>query len=458
MFTAWEIRVVLLWLLMSTKVVDCLTFKGNRQPLVASVLTKVTYEMQPSLYAGYSSAQSSSFIASTTLLRQDILSQHQSDDTTPVFGRRVMICMGKGDGKKKRKKKNKNKNNSPLNGPSSSSSQESAPLRVTNNINIPIRQQIKFAQMKKEAQRHSGASFRQKRVERTSYRRKWTDEEIEQKREERKRKGQDIDWDVVMNQTSTKPLMIVDGYNIIHKWARLKKHMRKGDLQTARELLVSDLEALQRIKGWRIEVVFDGARRSLVGPLGHGPGNKVRVLAGDRNSRKSVTNEGVRVVFSGVGMEADSYILERCHKAKNVTKGKTTGSLMVATDDGLIRTSAMGAGALCLSAGRMVDELKSVKNIVRNALQASVERIEKKARESRWEGKYRILDEKRDGYKVLVSAKGNRILVKDKKNELERMVEEWNTPKRQDYPPKIAKLLEQRRNNSTKITPARDKK
>jgi hypothetical protein len=47
------------------------------------------------------------------------------------------------------------------------------PQRVSTNINIPVKHQIRWAQMHKAAAKSSGASFRQKKVERTSYRRTW---------------------------------------------------------------------------------------------------------------------------------------------------------------------------------------------------------------------------------------------------------------------------------------------
>ena len=76
----------------------------------------------------------------------------------------VYINMGKGDGKKKKKKKTSSS--------STAASQPSTPtpLRVSNDINIPVRRQIRYAQMKKEAIRMSGTSFRAKNVKRTSYR------------------------------------------------------------------------------------------------------------------------------------------------------------------------------------------------------------------------------------------------------------------------------------------------
>ena len=59
--------------------------------------------------------------------------------------------------------------------------------------------------------------------------------------------------------------LIVDGYNVIYKWPRLKKHVLNGNLSRARNMLISDLEELKVVKGWRIEVVFDGRFRSTKG-------------------------------------------------------------------------------------------------------------------------------------------------------------------------------------------------
>jgi len=280
--------------------------------------------------------------------------------------------MGKGDGKKKRKKKHSSSSATP-----SPPSSEPAPLRVSNNINIPVRHQIRMAQLNKQAQQ-VGPSFRQKKVVRTKYRRTWDEEELELKAQERKRKGQDPDWDVILSRNSTSPLVIVDGYNIIHKWARLKKHMIKGDPQRARQLLVDDLENLRSLKGWRIEVVFDGTRRSTVGPLGHGPGGSTgsgTTVRQDQQSRADVSKHGVRVVFTGVGIEADSYIESRCAQAKNVTAGSITGSFIVATDDAMIRMAGQNAGALCMSADRFVNELKSIKKAVSYRVEAAVAQV-----------------------------------------------------------------------------------
>jgi predicted RNA-binding protein with PIN domain len=217
-------------------------------------------------------------------------------------------------------------------------------------------------------------SFRRTKVERTAYRRSWDEDELESKAVERRQRGQDPNWDVILNRTAAAPLLIVDGYNIIHKWPRLKKHMQRGDPAQARRLLLDDLENLRCIKGWRIECVFDGTRRSTAGPLGEGPGsgNTPRL---DQATKQSVSKFGVRVVFSGIGSEADAYIEARCARAKNVTDGALTGSLIVATDDAMIRIAGQNAGAVCMSTDRFVDELKAVKKAVDYQVEVAVARV-----------------------------------------------------------------------------------
>jgi predicted RNA-binding protein with PIN domain len=323
------------------------------------------------------------FVQKRTFITSALLLQNWGGDTnadtsrstcclsSSVYSRRrVVLEMVKGDGKKARKKKSATSAAAPSPAPPP----QPAALRVSTNINIPVRQQIRYGQMHKALAKQSTTGFRQPKTVKTSYRRAWDEAEIEEKAEERKRKGQDPDWDVILNRTASSPLVIVDGYNIIYKWSRLKKHMAKGDPQRARQLLIDDLESLRSLKGWRIECVFDGMRRSTVGPLGQGPGSSSPTRL-DRATKSSVSKHGVREVFTGVGVEADTYIEARCARAKNVTEGEFTGSFIVATDDAMIRMAGMSAGALCMSADRFVDELKAVKKAVDYRVEAAVAKV-----------------------------------------------------------------------------------
>ena len=175
---------------------------------------------------------------------------------------RVRLNMGKGDGKKRRKKASASStsDSSSISGTST----EPEPLRVTSNSIISVRRQIEWARIKKEMNASSGSSFRNVKA-RTSYRKQGPvgPDELTEARNARKEKATD-DWAVWTNSTSS-PLVIVDGYNVIYQWPRLKKHMMSGNIRRARETLITDLEELKIVKGWRIEVVFDGKFRSTKG-------------------------------------------------------------------------------------------------------------------------------------------------------------------------------------------------
>jgi predicted RNA-binding protein with PIN domain len=311
------------------------------------------------------------------------------------------LFMGKGDGKTKHK--HKKKKTPSANPPSASTSSHSQPLRVTNDINVPIRHQIQMARINKQQQSTSGSSFRQRT--RTAYRRAMTEEEAEEKALQRKRRGQEPDWEVILSRNRTSPLLMVDGYNIIHRWPRLKKHMLKGDPARARQLLIEDLENLKIIRGWRIEVVFDGTRRNTVGPLGQSHRGPPRPSQADKEAKASMSKHGVRIVYSGIGTEADSYIEAKAHRAENVTRGEMTSSFIIATDDSMIRLAGQDAGAVCMSADSFINELKAAKESIGYLVEAAVAQV----------NGHVIRPEKLRGTSIHTFGRGS-VLIVDKRN------------------------------------------
>jgi len=249
----------------------------------------------------------------------------------------MLVLFGQKGGSKADKQNRKPKKNAASTAspkqPAPSPAPSSAP-RVSNQINIPIRRQIRYGKINKQLREAaaSGNSFRQTKkgnfvavngpggagpVRKTSYRKQLDDETIQQKALERQRRGQNPDWSVVLNQTKADPLVLVDGYNVIYKWPRLKKHMVRGDTDRARQLLLEDLEGLASLQRWRIECVFDGAGRAAIpGPLGSGPGNSFDADLGKSPTLAPFGKTGtVRTVFTGRGIEADTYIEGRCAAA-----------------------------------------------------------------------------------------------------------------------------------------------
>lgn len=328
------------------------------------------------------------------------------------------LHMGKGDGKKKRKK------SPPAAAAAPPPAASPAPLRVSNDINIPVKRQIKWAKMNQEYIK-SKTSFRQTNVKRTSFRKRLDEEEQQQVIEDKRRRNAEVDWDVILsngNGTSAGALMLVDGYNVIYQWPRLKKQMLKGNTQRARELLVRDLEELHLIKGWRIECVFDGFGKKVNGPLGDNPGGN-KVSLGDREFNLQDTGRGVRIVFSGVGASADSYIESRCIDAKKITQGKLSvsgGSLIAVSNDSMIRMVALGAGALCMSSDRLVDELKSVKKVTEYRVEAGLAMANRQInipsmQGAKGKGANPVGVSEVDGKQVVNTFRGGQFVIEDKR-------------------------------------------
>jgi predicted RNA-binding protein with PIN domain len=390
--------------------------------------------------------------------------------------RSLLVLMGQKGGSKGDKQKRKPKMSDSASAPSATApaqfpSPAAAAPRVSTHINVPIRQQIKYGKINKQFREaaETGSAFRRSKkgnfvsvggpggagpVKRSSYRKSLDEETIQQKALERQRKGQNPDWSVVLNQTKADPLVLVDGYNVIYKWSRLKKHMVRGDTDRARQLLLEDLEGLASLQRWRIECVFDGAGRATIqGPLGSGPSNGNDVDLGTNPSLAPFGKTGtVRTVYTGRNTEADTYIEGRCAAAKNVTLGLTTSSLIVATDDSQIKLVANSAGALCMSSDRFVLELKAVKKGMQYRVEKAMSDLNNMPMrpEKQWgtptggakgtttterffqggdiDNDYRtkpkreILEEKEDGSKLLMARYGaNEIIIQDNRNKKPRI-------------------------------------
>jgi predicted RNA-binding protein with PIN domain len=200
--------------------------------------------------------------------------------------------------------------------------------------------------------------------------------------------------------------------------------MHKGMMSKARDMLIHDMEEMRALKGWRIEIVFDGFGRNVNGPLGDGPGSqssREKISNSDQQASKDVTLNGVRVVYSGAGNSADGYIEQRCFDAKKVTDGKLTGSLIVATDDNMIRSVACNSGALCMSSGRMVDELKALRKATMYRVEAAVAKVNGHApRPAKLHGKTMPNMFARGSGNVIIEDKRNRPKKNRKKDEMDK--------------------------------------
>lgn len=278
---------------------------------------------------------------------------------------RTSLYMGKGDGKNKNKKKKKKKGGTSSDIIPNSGSVAPEPRRVTSQsiavAGMSVKMQIRLVKEAKRVQTQHNCGYIKPKVK-TKYRKVSVDDDDEDARTERRRVATDK-WSAAFDTNSTSsPLVMVDGYNVIGKWPRLQKRMRMGRPHEARRMLLDLLGEVAAMKGWNIECVFDGAGRVTSSPLS----DKIS----DSGESKGMDG-GVSVVFSAVGESADIYIQRYSLKYQQENGGKITGSLVVVTDDNIIRNAAVGAGAVLMSSKRMVDELRNV----RKSTMAVVEHI-----------------------------------------------------------------------------------
>ena len=132
-----------------------------------------------------------------------------------------------------------------------------------------------------------------------------------------------------------KPLLLVDGYNVIGAWDVPKKeHLT---IEESRERLVHLVADYAGYSGQEVIVVFDG-------------------LYTDRPVRSLSETHGVTVVFTKHGESADNYIEATCDAAPKWRQ------VRVATSDNCEQTVTMGRGAVRLSSREFLIELSHVRD------------------------------------------------------------------------------------------------
>jgi predicted RNA-binding protein with PIN domain len=137
--------------------------------------------------------------------------------------------------------------------------------------------------------------------------------------------------------------LLVDAHNLIFATPDLADLHRRNPA-AAREQLVRLLERHQDASGVSVVVVFDGGTQP----------NMTAALSGPA---------GVQVFYPQAGQTADA-IIERL-----VLKYATTHRLTVATNDNLIRTAAVAAGASTIDSETFLAELQRAEEEMRGTLE-----------------------------------------------------------------------------------------
>lgn len=128
-----------------------------------------------------------------------------------------------------------------------------------------------------------------------------------------------------------RPLLIVDGYNVIGAWREASK--KRYTIDEARDRLAHKLAEYGGYKGVEVVLVFDGYRS-------------------DKSSTTQEKLGPVTVVYTRHGETADSYIERMAVQAPRYRV------IRVATSDGAIQNMALGAGATRITSRELLIELE----------------------------------------------------------------------------------------------------
>jgi len=145
-----------------------------------------------------------------------------------------------------------------------------------------------------------------------------------------------------------KPLLLVDGYNIIGAWPQLQRE-RDRDFETARHCLLEILLDYSGARALLTQVVFDAQFRA--GPARteeHGP---------------LLTSH-----YTTAGQTADTYIEKLCADYDRTPK-HARASLLVATSDRAQQLTVSGYGAQWRSAEQLALDIRSTKQQTRRRQQ-----------------------------------------------------------------------------------------
>lgn len=131
-----------------------------------------------------------------------------------------------------------------------------------------------------------------------------------------------------------KPLLIVDGYNVIGAWREAERF--NWSLDESRDKLMRQLEDYSGYAGEEIVLVFDGYQS-------------------ERKQRTEENFGNLTLVFTCHGETADSYI-ERL-----VAQTPKYRTVRVATSDGLEQSQVLATGATRLTSRELLRELKQLR-------------------------------------------------------------------------------------------------
>lgn len=143
-------------------------------------------------------------------------------------------------------------------------------------------------------------------------------------------------------------VLIVDGYNIIGDWPRLRK-LKQESLEAARDQLIDDLKDYKAITGRDVIVVFDAHL--------------------SRGGQTEETVGGIKMFYSKENETADELIERLVYEFE---QEKIRRHVFVATSDYVEQQVTFGSGALRIPARELGIEVQVAKTRIRERVESQV--------------------------------------------------------------------------------------
>jgi uncharacterized protein len=142
-----------------------------------------------------------------------------------------------------------------------------------------------------------------------------------------------------MSPYVSQAVLLVDGYNIIGLWPRLREKRDRDELETARRELIEVLVNYSAVQDFEARLVFDAQYR-------------------DTPSVKEIITKNLSVHYTDFGQTADTYIEKSCANLRYELRSLKR-RMIVATSDRAQQLTVVGYGAEWMSADQLAADVES---------------------------------------------------------------------------------------------------
>jgi len=144
-----------------------------------------------------------------------------------------------------------------------------------------------------------------------------------------------------MSTYISQAVLLVDGYNMIGLWPRLREKRDRDELETARRELIEVLVNYSAVQDFEARLVFDAHYR-------------------DTPSVKEIITKHLSVHYTEFGQTADTYIEKSCANLRYELRSRSgKGRMIVATSDRAQQLTVVGYGAEWMSADQLAADVES---------------------------------------------------------------------------------------------------